>query len=109
MNEFDSQFDDYRKYLREEVLRFCGYVAVYRQIQERKNDRLEAMNLAPAFFRTVESALYTSIIIWANTLFDTKGERGFFDFLTFIENNLKWLSVTELKRRKNYPDDHSSS
>lgn len=104
--EFEQHFSDYRKYLREEIHRFCDYVAVYRQIQERKTDRLEVINQAPAFFGTVESALFTSIVLWGDKLLDEKGERGLFNFLTFVEHNRKWLTTTELQRRKGYPDGH---
>ena len=105
-DEFDKQFDEYRTYLQFEVARFMDYVAVYRCIDARKADRLETLNLAPAFFRVVESAVFTGIILWADKLFDEKGERGFFNFLLFVEHNIKWLSIAKLQRRRNYPDNH---
>ena len=104
--EFQQHFSDYRKYLREEIHRFRDCVAVYRQIQERKTDRLEVINQSPAFFGIVESALFTSIVLWGDKLFDEKGERGLFNFLTFVEYERKWLTTTELQRRKEYPDGH---
>ena len=105
-SEFDAHFIAYRANLREEIMRFRGFASVYRRIQERKNDNLDAINLAPAFFQVVESALFTGIVLWANKLFDEKGERGLFNFLTCIEQNRKWLSVKELQARRQYPDDH---
>ncbi len=104
--KFEQHFSDYRKYLREEIHRFLDCVAVYRQIQERKADRLEVINQAPAFFGVVESALFTSIVLWGDKLFDKKGERGLFNFLTFVEYERKWLTTAELQRRKGYPDGH---
>lgn len=104
--EFQQHFSDYRKYLREEIHRFRDCVAVYRQIQERKTDRLEVINQSPAFFGIVESALFTSIVLWGDKLFDEKGERGLFNFLTFVEYERKWLTTAELQRRKGYPDGH---
>lgn len=104
--EFQQHFSDYRKYLREEIHRFRDWVAVYRQIQERKTDRLEVINQSPAFFRIVESALFTSIVLWGDKLFDEKGERGLFNFLTFVEYERTWLTTAELQRRKGYPDGH---
>ena len=104
--QFESHFIAYRTYLREEIHRFLDSVAVYRNIQERKNDRLELINLAPAFFGVVEGALFTTIVMWADKLFDERGERGLFNFLSFVEHNRKWLSVTELQRRRDYPDGH---
>ncbi len=72
--EFEQHFSDYRKYLREEIHRFRDCVAVYRQIQELKLDMLEVINQAPAFFGVVEGALFTSIVLWGDKLFDEKGE-----------------------------------
>lgn len=48
----------------------------------------------------------STIVLWADKLFDEKGERGLFNFLSFIEYNRRWMSIEELKRRRNYPDDH---
>lgn len=104
--QFESHFVAYRTYLREEIRRFRDSVAVYRNIQERKTDNLETLNLAPAFFGVVEGALFTTIVMWADKLFDERGERGLFNFLSFVENNRNWLSVAELQRRRSYPDGH---
>ncbi len=64
------------------------------------------MNIAPAFFQTILNSLFTCIINWTHNLFSTKSERGLFNFLVFIENNLALLSIEELKRRNQYPDNH---
>jgi hypothetical protein len=103
---FDEHFRDYRKHLRTEIHRFCDSASVYRQISERTQDHLEELNLAPAFFRTVEDTLFTTIVLWADKLFDERGERGLFNFLTFIEYNRDWMTTAELQRRRAYPDDH---
>lgn len=103
---FDEQFQKYREHLRLEINRFCDCASVYRQISERTKDYLPELNLAPAFFRTVEDALFTTIVLWADKLFDEKGERGLFNFLTFVEYGRKWMAPKELQRRRQYPDDH---
>ena len=103
---FEEHFRNYRKYLRMEIHRFCDSASVYRQISERTQDHLAELNLAPGFFRTVEDSLFTTIVLWADKLFDEKGERGLFNFLTFIEYNREWLTTAELQRRRSYPDDH---
>ena len=64
------------------------------------------MNLAPAFFQIVEGSLFTTIVLWIDKLLDERGERGFFNFLTLIENNRKWLSIDQLQRRRAYPNTH---
>lgn len=104
--EFDVQFAEYRQHLREEVLRFRDFVAVYLRIQQRKVDHLATLNLAPAFFKVVESSLFSSIVLWADKLFDERGERGVFNFLLFVENNRKWLTIKELQIRRDLQDEH---
>lgn len=79
---------------------------MFRRIQERKNDHLDVINLAPAFFQVIESALFSGIVLWVVKLFDEKGERGLFNFLTFVEHNRRWLSTKELQARRQYPNDH---
>ena len=104
--EFEEQFSEYRRYLSEEVKRLFAFVAIYLQLQERKADQLATRNLAPAFFQTIESSLFSSIILWIDKLLDERSERGLFNFLTFIEQNKRWLSVVELKRRRSYANGH---
>jgi hypothetical protein len=105
-DEFEDQFRKYRKYLSMEIHRFWDSASVHRQITERTQDHLAEINLATAFFRTVEDSLFTTIVLWADKLFDEKGQRGLFNFLTFIEYNRRWMDINELKRRRSYPDDH---
>ena len=103
---FEEHFRSYRKYLSSEIHRFCDSASVYRQISERTHDYLPELNLAPAFFHTVEDALFTMIVLWADKLFDEKGERGLFNFLTLVEYNRDWMTTAELQRRRGYVDGH---
>jgi hypothetical protein len=104
--ETDEQFERYRNYLRNEIGRLADYVALYRRIDERKTDYLAEINYAPAFFSVVTDALFSAIIIWTDKLFDENGQRGIFDFLKFVENNVCMFSIEQLKSRRNYPDNH---
>ena len=103
---FDARFEVYRAFLGVEIGRFWDSALVLRQIDERMCYHLDEINLAPAFFRTVENSLFTALVLWADKLFDETGERGLFDFLTFIEYNRDWMTVGELQRRKGYPNGH---
>lgn len=105
-DEFEDHFRNYRTHLRREIQRFCDCASVYRQISERTKDHLRELNLAPAFFSAVEDALFTTIILWADKLFDEEGQRGLFNFLTFVEYNREWLAISELQRRCNYSNEH---
>ncbi len=104
--DFEPLFVEYRENLHHEIARFNGFVRVLRLIEDRQHDHLNEINLAPAFFQVTKSALYSSIILWGDKLLDEKGDRGLFNFLTFVEHNRKWLSPAELKRRREYPDGH---
>ena len=103
---FDCYFIEYRDHLRGEVQRVYAFASVFFQIQDSKAKHLAAINVAPAFFQVVDNALFSGIILWIDKLLDEQGERGLFNFLTFIENNRKWLSTKELQRRRAYPDNH---
>jgi hypothetical protein len=105
-DEFEEHFKKYRESLRLEIHRFWDSASVFRQISELMAEHLMEINLAPGFFRTVEDSLFTTIVLWADKLFDENGERGLFNFLTFVEYNRDWLTTDELKRRRGYPDGH---
>jgi hypothetical protein len=104
--EFEQRFEQYRESLRREIHCFRDSASVFRQINAHTVDHLPSINLAPGFFHVVEDALFTTIVLWADKLFDERGERGFFNFLSFVEHNRDWLATEELKRRKAYPDGH---
>jgi hypothetical protein len=105
-SETEKQFEEYRSGLIEEANILAGSIALYRKLHERRKDRVREMNIAPAFFQFVTFALLSTIILWTDKIFDKKGERGIFNFLTFIENNRDILAIEQLQRRKNYPDGH---
>lgn len=104
--ETEKKFEEYRQYLITEATRLASFIALFRKLYEHRVDRLEEMNIAPAFFQVVTDALLSAIILWVNKLFEERGERSIFNFLTFIEYNRNILAVEQLKRRKSYPDGH---
>lgn len=104
--ETEKKFEEYRRYLVYEASCLASFVNLFRRLYERRVDRLEEMNIAPAFFRMATDALRSAIILWADKLFDERGERGIFNFLMFIEQNRNILTIEQLKRRKNYPDGY---
>ena len=104
--DFEAHFNEYREYLHEEVRRFQCFVTVLRQIEDRTRDSLDVINLSPAFFQITQSALFSGVILWGHKLLDVNGERGFHNFLAFIEQNRKWLSTQQLQIRRAYPDNH---
>ena len=105
-SEFEKMFDEYREHLRREIHCFCDCAAILHQINDHTHDHLAEINLAPGFFHTTEDALFNTVIVWADKLLDEHGERGLFNFLTFVEYNRDWLVTEELRRRKGYADDH---
>ncbi len=102
----EKYFEEYREHLKAEVVRLISYIKLYRRLHERKEDRLTEMNIAPAFFQVTMDSLFTSIILWIDNLLDRKSERGFCNFLAFIENNRKIFEISELQKRRDFPDGH---
>lgn len=102
-SEKENKFEVFRSFLKEEALLLVSFIAVYRRLQERRTDRLNEMNLAPAFFSLVFDALNSAIIHKVHNLFDEKGERGIFNFLKFIENNRDIFTIDRLKCRVKKP------
>lgn len=105
-SETEKKFEEYRHYLTYEATCLVSFINLFRRLYERRVDRLEEINIAPAFFQVTTNALLSAMILWADKLFDTKGERGIFNFLMFIEHNRNILAIEKLKRRKNYPEGH---
>ncbi len=104
--DFEQMFERYREHLRLEIHCFRDSASILRQVADRTRDHLSEINLAPGFFYVVEGALLNTVVLWADKLFDERGERGLFNFLSFVEYNRDWLSTEELQRRKAYPEGH---
>jgi hypothetical protein len=104
--DFEQKFDEYREHLHHEASRLASYIQIYRRLHERMADRLNEINIAPAFFQITIDALLSGIVMWTHKFFDENGERGLFNFLTYIEYNRDALTLSELQRRKEYPNDH---
>jgi len=105
----ENDFIDYRGAFRREIIRLVNIMKLYRHLHEKKADRLEAMNQAPAFFTYVLDAFFTSIIVGTDKLLNDKRkskEFTLFKYLNFIEQNIKLFSVEAFQKRKNYPDGH---
>lgn len=96
----------YRDALQREVSLLASYFALYQRLNQRKADRLNEMNIAPAFFGVTMDALFSSIVVMTNKLLDERGERGLWDFLRFIEGNVEKMSKASLQKRRSYPDGH---
>jgi len=46
------------------------------------------------------------MVLWVHKMFDEKSERGLANFLTFCECHRRIFELRELRRRKNYSDEH---
>ena len=108
MNKVDAEnhFEEYRKVLVQELSRLATYVRLYRRLHERRTDRLNEMNIAPAFFLTTIDALFSAIVLWVDKLFGERSERGLVNLLIFIEQHRDIFHIKELQRRKSYPHEH---
>jgi hypothetical protein len=102
----EQYFEMYRDSLQRELVILVSYVRLFRRLHERKTDRLREMNIAPAFFSITIDALSSAIVLWVDKLFGSRSERGLVNFLVFIEKNRGIFDIEELKRRRNYTDQH---
>lgn len=106
MKDAEKRFEEYREHLHLEAMRLVDYICLYRRLHERKQDRLDELNIAPNFFQVTLDALFSAIILWVDKLLSCNSERGFIDFLTFVENNLRIFEITQFQRRRAHPDGH---
>lgn len=100
-----KKFEIYRKNLVKEIITLFSYISIYKSLAEARENRLEEINFAPAFFGSVTQSLYTSIILWISKLFDKNSERGIYNFLLFVEGNLSLFSKKHYKQYKSISDD----
>src|SRR3989338_9340049 len=100
--EAEKHFEEYREFLVEEFGKLASYVRLYRRLHERRADRLNELNIAPAFFLTTIDALFSAIVLWVDKLFGERSERGLVNLLNFIEQHRDVFDIKELQRRKNY-------
>ena len=107
MKELEERFILYRQSLKDELVFLASLIVIYKRLHVRHHDRIDEMNIAPAFFQITMTALFSCIVIWVDKLFDEKSERGLFNFLGFIENNREVFDTKELQRRRGYPDGHA--
>ena len=96
--EAERKFEEYRLFLNYEATCLAGFVKLFRRLYERRVDRLEEIDIAPALFQITTDALLSAIILWVDKLFDERGERGIFNFLMFIENNRNILAIEQLNQ-----------
>ncbi len=104
----EKLFLKYREAFKREIMRLINTMRLYRHLHEKKTDRLDAMNVAPAFFGYVLDSFFTSIILGADKLLIKKrsGEFSVPKLLNFIEQNIGLFSVESLQKRRNCPDGH---
>ncbi len=105
VEEADKEFEKYREALYDEAQRLASYIRLYHHLYERMRDRLDEMNLSPVFFKLTIDALFAAIVLGVDKLFGKSSERGFFHFLSFVENNRQIFSVDERENRKD--DSHN--
>ena len=98
-SDIELKFEQYKDLLENETTTLTSYVQLYKHMNERKQDRLDELNIAPCFFGTVIDSLFTAIILWVNNLIDPKAERCFYNFLSFIENNRDIFAISRLQER----------
>lgn len=103
----ERTFQSYRDAFRREIQRLTMFIAIYRYLHERHYDRLDALNVAPAFFQTILIALKTSIVVAAHSLLvgGTKQEFTTGRFLHFVTDHLDLFTTDAFASRRGLPYD----
>jgi len=105
MKQTEDKFRLYRESLKQELIYLASFVLTYKSLYKRHEDRLEEMNMFQAFFQVSLHSLFSCIVLWVHKLYDENSERGIYNFLSFVENNLKIFHIKELQRTLELPDD----
>ncbi len=103
----EDKFKAYLAAFRREVQRLGMFISLYHYLHERRHDRLEELNIAPAFFQTILTALRTGIIIWCHKLLigGTEGEISMRSFLNFVGQNLFLFTTDAFRERRGLTQD----
>lgn len=94
-----------RESLKEEATRLASYIRVYRLLYERRNDRFEEMNIAPAFFSVVTDGLLSAIVLWFDKLFDENSD----DHYSFSGRTFEMAFRRSTVRSRSAPPTKSST
>ncbi|AKG05305.1 hypothetical protein AAV35_011295 [Salimicrobium jeotgali] len=82
-------FERDKDLLFQEITTLRSYFDLHIHIRKRRNDRLEILNKAPAFFGLVQESLLHSTIVGLSKLFEQRNKNGktIYKFLNFLEVN----------------------
>ena len=96
--DLKEKYKEYREALLKECQWLNSSIYLFRRIIDRKEDMPRAYKIAPHFFGMVLHSLESNIIISSFKLFDRCGQRGFFNYLRFIESNIPLFSKLYMGR-----------
>jgi hypothetical protein len=101
-DEVETAFRAYRTAFRREAQRLGMFVALYRYLHECRHDRLEELNLAPAFFQTVLTALRSGIVAWSHKFLvgGSRQEVSMGTFLNFTGQHLVIFGTEAFRERR---------
>ncbi len=92
MNEPDKQLKAILQRLDVYLARLAIKVEVYQYLDDcLKDDRIIALNMAPAFFRNVQDALLTDIIVTLDKIYDEQAKRSLFYYLQQMQQSFSSL------------------
>ena len=69
------QFEKYLESLFTEIRAVYSKYELYLHLQNKRIDRIEEINIAPAFFQLVFDSLFTSIIVTLGKIYDNYRKR----------------------------------
>jgi AbiU2 len=79
-----------------EIINVKSKYQLWCRIQERRKDRLEAMNIAPSFFTLTFHSLFNDVIITLAKLYDRKAQAGsIHKFLNIASQNIQFFDYKD--------------
>ncbi|WP_227936021.1 AbiU2 domain-containing protein [Alkalihalobacillus deserti] len=103
-----DHFEKLKEGLFQEIISINSFLELYIHIRKKRNDRLEILNKAPAFFQLTQESLLTSVIIGLAKIYEKRNKKGrtIFNFLDFIEANYKGIFSNNLELMKKQSRDY---
>lgn len=90
-NKIIAHFEKFKEGLFQEIISLNSFLELYVHIRKKRNDRLQILNKAPAFFRLTQESLLTSVIVGLAKIYEKRNRRGrtIYNFLNYIEANYR--------------------
>ena len=102
MTDIESRFEKFSNKLLNEIISINNNFLLYKHLLKKREDRLDAIHYANAFFSMIGEALFTDVIISLSRLYEKNYRKSYgnlYNYLDFIDTNSNLFTVDEKIRR----------